>query len=198
MFEADQVMQDPYYLYMQNALEQVCFTRGIETTPLFRDKEGNFSMQSEGKLDGIFAIGSFTWQEIRSFQHLSRHVVFVDSSPDDEQFFSAVPNFHLGVLRALDEAGVSIPDQISLIAFNDTPLSQNATPPLSSVRVLQQEPAVAAMTAIDLSRSGAQYPFRTVVPRVFVDRRSVAKGKKVSKQEPRNFRGSPFIYCRIP
>ena len=83
-----------------------------------------------------------------------------------------------GVLRALDEAGLSIPDQISLIAFNDTPLSQNATPPLSSVRVLQQELAVAAMTAMDLSRSGIQYPFKTVVPCVFVDRRSVSKAKK--------------------
>lgn len=271
MFESEQVMQDPYYLYMKNALEQVCFSRGVETTPLFRDQQGNFAMQGEGGLDGIFAIGSFTWQEIRSFQKLSRHIVFVDSSPDDEQFFSAVPNFHLGVrqalnhlldaghvklgfigshftlqethdlkldarlyyfrnslqdkglyrpewvldcemnspsayqalsraikewdqaptalfissdamvqgvLRALDEAGWAIPEQISLIAFNDTPLSQNATPPLSSVRVLQHELAVAAMTAMDLSRSGAQYPFKTVVPCVFVDRRSVAKAKK--------------------
>ena len=40
-------------------------------------------------------------------------------------------------MRALDEAGVRVPADMSVIAFNDTPLSQNATPPLSAVRVLQ-------------------------------------------------------------
>ena len=101
MFESEQVMQDPYYLYMKNALEQVCFSRVWKHPPV-PGPAGQLCHAGEGGLDGIFAIGSFTWQEIRSFQKLSRHVVFVDSSPDDEQFFSAVPNFHLGVRQALN------------------------------------------------------------------------------------------------
>lgn len=266
MFESRQVLQDPYYLYLKNALEQVCFARGMETTPLFRDDQGRFLPQGDRPLDGIFAIGSFTQQEILSFQSLTPHIVFLDAAPDDERYFSVVPNFQLGlrqalthliqaghrriaflgshftlqaahdltldprlyyfrtilqeqelycpalaldcamdapsaygalrqaltqwdarptalflssdamvqgVLRALDEVGLSIPRDMSVIAFNDTPLSQNAVPPLTSIRVLQQELAVAAVTSMQLSRSGARYPFKTVVPCVYIDRGSV-------------------------
>jgi LacI family transcriptional regulator len=267
MFEHEQVLQDPYYLYMKHAIEQVCFSKGIQTTPLFRNHLGQFTVQGGDNLDGIFAIGSFTRQEILNFESLTRHIVFVDSSPDDEHYYSAVPNFHLGLrqalghlleaghrkiaflgshytlqeahdlkldarlyyfrnslqakslynpsyvldcpmnspaayqtlsqalkswevlptalflssdslvqgaLRALDEAHLSIPGQMSVIAFNDTPLSQNATPPLTSIRVLQHEMAVAAMASMELCRSGWEYPFKTVVPCVYIDRGSIA------------------------
>lgn len=271
MFESEQLLQDPYYLYMKNALEQVCFAQGVETIPLFRDQNGEFAAPTACTLDGIFAIGSFTKGEIQSFQRLTRHVVFVDSSPDDEQYCSAVPNFHLGLrqaldhlleaghrrigflgshytlqethalkldarlyyfrsrlqdrelydpslvldcemnspsacralsqaleswpqlptalflssdamvqgtLQALERAGLSVPRDMSLIAFNDTPLSQNATPPMTSIRVLQHELAVAAWTSMQLSRSGAGYPLKTVVPCVYVERGSVCPPAK--------------------
>lgn len=267
MFEMQQVLEDPYYLYMKTALEQVCFAKGIETTNLFRDERGEFVCQGDSALDGIFAIGSFTPQEIRSFEKYTKRVVFVDSAPDDERYFATVPNFHLGlrqalrrfleaghrrigfigshytlqethdlkldsrlyyfrnilqdhglyneqyvldsemnsangyevfsraldrweipptalfissdaiahgVLRALETRSLRVPQDISLIAFNDTPLSQNSTPPLSSVRVLQHELAVAALAAMELCGSGVQYPFKTVVPCVYIERESVA------------------------
>ena len=271
MFDTEQILQDPYYLYMKNALEQVCFDQGMETTPLFREAEGSFVPQGDRALDGIFAIGSFTAGEIESFLCLSQNIVFVDSVPDEERYFSAVPNFHLGLrqalthlleaghreiaflgshftlqqaralkldprlyyfrnilqdrglyrpelvldcqmtspsayqvlsqalkewpkpptalfissdamvqgaLRALDEAGLGVPRDISVIAFNDTPLSQNATPPLTSIRVLQHELAQAALASMNLLRSGAQYPLKIVVPCVYVDRQSVCPPKQ--------------------
>ncbi len=269
MFEPDQVMQDPYYLYMKNELEKECFANGIETTTLFRDETGGFTAPGGAQLDGVFAIGSFTTQEIRSFERCSKHVVFVDSTPDDETYFAVVPNFHLGLrqaaarfletghrriaflgshytlqrtrdllldarlyyfrnilrekglfdetyvldcgamtspaayetlsaalarweqkpdalflasdamvqgaMRALDEAGVRVPQDLSVIAFNDTPNSQNATPPLSAVRVLQHELAVAAVVSMRLCRGSLPHPFKTVVPCLYVERGSVAE-----------------------
>ena len=267
MFEMEQVLQDPYYLYMKTALEEVCFAKGLETANLFRNEKGDFIVQGDGALDGIFAIGSFTPQEIRSFERYTKQIVFVDSAPDDERYFATVPNFHLGlrqalgrlleaghrrigfigshytlqetrdlkldsrlyyfrnflqdrglyeeayvldsemnavsafqklsqaldrwetpptalfvssdamatgVLRALDQAGISVPGDMSVIAFNDTPLSQTTTPPLSAVRVLQHEMAVAALASMELCRTGAQYPFKTVVPCTYVERDSVS------------------------
>lgn len=267
MFELEQILLDPYYLYMKSALEQVCFAKGIETVNLFRDQQGVFRFQGDGPLDGIFAIGSFNAQEIATFEGYTRHVVFVDTSPDDERFFAAIPNFHLGVrqavrrfldaghrnigfigsfqtlqegkhlrldprlyyfrnmllpmdlyhpdyvldsamnsnsgfdvmtealqrwdtpptalfissdaiangvLRALERAGIRVPADMSLIAFNDTPLSANAAPPLSSVRVLQPELAAAAFAAMEASQAGSAYPFKTVVPCVYIERESVA------------------------
>lgn len=266
MLEMEQILADPYYLYLKSALEKQCFSKGIETTNLFRDNAGHFRCQRDSELDGVFAIGSFTRQEIDDFHRYSRHVVFVDSAPDDERYFAAVPNIHLGVhqalhrlleaghrrigfigsqytfqeeknlrldgrfyyfrnilqelgiydptyvldcatdaaagfaaitqalslwqtpptalfiasdaiansvLRALEQGGVSVPGAMSLVAFNDTPLSCNTTPPLSSVRVLQQEMAAAACVAMEASLGGSAYPFKTVVPCVYVERESV-------------------------
>ena len=82
-----------------------------------------------------------------------------------------------GVLAALSEAGIGVPGRMSLVAFNDTPLSQNATPPLTSIRVLQHELAAAALTSMQACRSGARYPIKTVVPCVYVDRGSVCPPK---------------------
>lgn len=266
MFEPDRVMQDPYYLYIKNELEKECFEQGIETTSLFRNADGKFQALGEGELDGVFAIGSFTREEINSFERYAPHVVFIDSTPDDERYYAVVPNFHLGLrqamnrfletghrrigflgshytlqrthdwlldarlyyfrnilqaenlyheslvldcgmtspeayqvlanalrsgaqrpdalflssdamaqgaLRALDEAGVRIPEDMSIITFNDTALSQNATPPLSSVRVLQHELAIAALHAMHLCRANHPYPFKAVVPTLYVERGSV-------------------------
>ena len=80
-----------------------------------------------------------------------------------------------GATRALDEAGVRVPQDLSVIAFNDTPNSQNATPPLSAVRVLQHELAVAAVVSMRLCRGSLPHPFKTVVPCLYVERGSVAE-----------------------
>ncbi len=266
MFEMEQIMEDVYYLYMKTALEEACFARNIETTSLFRNAQGQFIMNGSGNLDGIFAIGSFTKSEIESFHRYTDNIVFVDSTPDDEKYYAAVPNFHLGVrqavnrfiegghkkigfigshftlqetrdlildnrlyyfknmltekglyrekfilnsemnskssyevlnnflnfseeyptalfissdamaqgvIKAITQAGLSIPDDISLITFNDTLISQNSVPPLSSVRVLQREIADAAVRSMDEQRKGSAYPYKTVIPCIYIERSSV-------------------------
>lgn len=266
MFEMEQIMEDVYYLYMKTALEEACFARNIETTSLFRNPQGQFVTNGSEALDGIFAIGSFTKEEIKSFHKYTDNIVFVDSTPDDEKYYSAVPNFHLGVrqavnrfiegghkkigfigshftlqetrdlildnrlyyfrnmlkekgiyreefilnsemnsksafnvmknffetsdeyptaifvssdamaqgvIKAVTNAGLSIPEDISLIAFNDTLLSQNAMPPLSSVRVLQREIADAAVRSMEEQRKGSAHPYKTVIPCVYMERSSV-------------------------
>lgn len=266
MFEMEQIMEDVYYLYMKTAVEEACFARNIETTSLFRNSQGQFVMNGTGNLDGIFAIGSFNKEEIESFHKYTDNIVFVDSTPDDEKYYAAVPNFHLGVrqavnrliegghkkigfigshftlqetrdlildnrlyyfrnmltekglyreefilnsemnskssfevlsnffntsdeyptaifissdamaqgvIKAITNAGLSIPDDISLISFNDTLLSQNAMPPLSSVRVLQREIADAAVRSMEEQRKGSAHPYKTVIPCVYIERNSV-------------------------
>jgi LacI family transcriptional regulator len=50
----------------------------------------------------------------------------------------------LGCLRALDEAGLSCPDDVSLVGFNDTPFMDRISPPLTTVRLPHYEVGVEA------------------------------------------------------
>jgi DNA-binding LacI/PurR family transcriptional regulator len=41
----------------------------------------------------------------------------------------------IGVLKALREAGLSVPDDVSVVGFEDVDMAEHLTPPLSSVRI---------------------------------------------------------------
>jgi len=48
--------------------------------------------------------------------------------------FAANDQMALGLLRALDEAGLRVPQDVSVVGFDDTPESGYFTPPLTTVR----------------------------------------------------------------
>ncbi|MEY8435742.1 LacI family DNA-binding transcriptional regulator [Streptococcus hyointestinalis] len=64
-------------------------------------------------------------------------------------FFAANDSIAIGALRALQEAGIPVPDQVSLIAFNDTSLAQQVYPSLSSVKVYTEEMGRCAMDILN-------------------------------------------------
>ncbi len=53
-----------------------------------------------------------------------------------------------GLLRGLQEAGVSVPDEISLTGFDDIPSSRYINPPLTTVRVPVREMGVLAVDTL--------------------------------------------------
>jgi DNA-binding LacI/PurR family transcriptional regulator len=54
--------------------------------------------------------------------------------PEVTAVFVANDQMALGVLRALVEAGIRVPDQVSVVGFDDVPESAYFTPPLTTVR----------------------------------------------------------------
>ena len=54
-------------------------------------------------------------------------------------FFMASDALAVGALRALQEADISVPVRVSLIAFNDTSIAKYVYPPLSTVTVFTEE-----------------------------------------------------------
>lgn len=110
MFEPRELQEDLYYLALKNALDRECFSRGWTTVPLFRDGAGRFTLPGAQPLDGLFAIGRFTPEEIGSFRRYTDKTVFLDSDPDPMQYYSILPNYHLAVrlaLRHFEERGFS-------------------------------------------------------------------------------------------
>lgn len=272
MFEKDRVLEDIYYLMLKSALEEACFSKNIDTVTLFRNQDGEFVMNEDAKLDGIFGIGCFTPKEIESFKRYTKNLVFVDSSPDEEKYFSIVPNVHLamnqviaelsknghenigyigskliyqkskylildsrlyyfrnilndrdmyqeewvidcemnsqssyeetlsflqntektqwpsaffvssdvmipGVMRACREMNVKIPEEISLITYNDTKLSELSDPPTTSVHILIPEFAKAAVQFFMEQLEGSSYPKKLVIPCNIKSRNSVKSMK---------------------
>ena len=101
MFEKEQLLEDIYYLMLKNVLDEVCFARHWSTCTLLRNEQGHFVKNDDLPLDGIVAIGRFTQGEIDDFHTYTENLVFLDSTPDVEKYYSIVPNYHLAVRQVL-------------------------------------------------------------------------------------------------
>jgi DNA-binding LacI/PurR family transcriptional regulator len=54
--------------------------------------------------------------------------------PDVTAVFAANDQMAIGVLRALHEAGRAVPDDVSVVGFDDVPEAEYLIPPLTTVR----------------------------------------------------------------
>jgi LacI family transcriptional regulator len=62
----------------------------------------------------------------------------------------------VGVLRVLAERGIRVPNEMSVVGFDDIHLAEFANPPLSTVRMSRQDLARAAFKGLQqLSEQGA-------------------------------------------
>lgn len=62
-------------------------------------------------------------------------------------FFAGNDSIAVGALRALQEAGIQVPNQVSIIGVNDISISKYMSPPLSTVKVYTE---LMGETAVDL------------------------------------------------
>ncbi|HXN22039.1 MAG TPA: LacI family DNA-binding transcriptional regulator [Candidatus Dormibacteraeota bacterium] len=74
----------------------------------------------------------------------------------------------IGAIHQIVESGLRVPEDISVVGFDDIPLAQFTTPPLTTVRLSQEELARLAFNALlaDLERkkpieNGVRYPLQT-------------------------------------
>lgn len=91
----------------------------------------------------------------------------------------------LGTIRALRETGLDIPRDMSVVSFNDTPLSKVAEPPLTSISAHVPELARVAVQML-AQRAGKPavrtLPQKTVVPPMLVVRESTAPPPRQRKE----------------
>lgn len=268
MFEPQELLEDIYYLMMKNILEEECFREHCTLSPLLRNSKGIFEKTNKDDLDGIYAIGRFTKEEIQNLRQYTEHIVFIDSSPDESKYYSIVPNYHqairitlqyllgkghkkiayigsiytfgntkqmqmddrfyyfrthlmnrglyyedlvinclmnskdgydkmkqylagthhlptaafiasdtvaTGVIKALQEQQIRIPEDLSIITFNNTRLSEFSTPPLTSIAVHMRESIKEAVLCMDRQLKGTYMPVKIVIPCNLVQRESVTQ-----------------------
>ena len=266
MFDLKERLEDVYYLLMKNILEEECFSKQYSCVNLHRNEDKKFTKNDDSNLDAIIAIGRFTKEEIHDLEGYTNNIVFLDSSPDELNYYSVIPNYHLavrqaleafrakghrkiayvgsvytfgdtkelsldprfyyyktsmmshgqfsdslvidcemkaqsgyeimteylktnnelptalyiasdtvapGILKALRENNLNVPDDVSIITFNNTSLSEFANPPLSSNEVFIRENVKSAVQCMEFVLQNNNLPKKIVVPCTLIDRGSV-------------------------
>lgn len=275
MFDGRDLQEDIYYMAMKNCLDEECFSRKWVSVPLFRGSRNRFLQHGDVPLDGIFAIGQFSKEEIESLHEHTDNIVFVDSDPDSLRYYSILPNYHLavylalehlrengyakaayvgpvqspngrkeltvdarfyhyraeqisrgawdpalvlecamnakggyeamtaylernrrppralfiasdviapGVMMALREHGLHVPGDVSVVAFNNTVLSEFSDPPLTAVEIYMRENLRSAAVCMELLWRGVELGKRIVVPCTLVSRSSVRPSSGEGRQ----------------
>lgn len=100
-YSEQQEIDDPYYMSIRLGVEQECFSKNIDLIKLFKQGNSYQSDRLEG-LDGIIAVGKFSFDDVLTFKKACKHVVFVDSSPNANEFDSVVIDFRTSMIEVLD------------------------------------------------------------------------------------------------
>nr|MBN1229879.1 LacI family DNA-binding transcriptional regulator [Anaerolineae bacterium] len=96
-----------------------------------------------------------------------------------EAVFVASDAMSLGALRAMRDHGVSVPDDIALVSYDDLPLALLAEPALTTVRQpIKRLGILGVETLIDILRNGAKPPRRIILPTELVVRDSCGAGRR--------------------
>ncbi|MGM7671726.1 LacI family DNA-binding transcriptional regulator [Microbacterium sp. A93] len=86
--------------------------------------------------------------------------------------FSANDQMALGLIRALAEQGRRVPEDVSVIGFDDVPDAANYRPPLTTVRQDFAALANAAVSALVAEINGKELVPPAVIPATLIDRAS--------------------------
>lgn len=80
----------------------------------------------------------------------------------------------VGTMKAVSEAGMSVPDDVSIVSFDNTPLCEIVSPPLSSINVPGEEMGVEALRMLVRRIDNPREPRRRTVYDVeLVNRQSI-------------------------
>ena len=80
----------------------------------------------------------------------------------------------LGAMKAMAEYGVRIPEEVSVIGFDDLPFSAISSPPLTTLRVPKQEIGrIATRRLIQMIKERQEAGVKIEVSTQFVERGSV-------------------------
>ncbi|PYB71904.1 LacI family DNA-binding transcriptional regulator [Rhizobium wuzhouense] len=103
----------------------------------------------------------------------ARTLLALPERPD--AIVAANDNMAIGTYRAIQEAGLSIPNDIAVVAFNDIPVAQFLVPPLSTMRIPGELIGEAAVDLMVERLNGRDYSKHVTIPTQMVWRGSARK-----------------------
>lgn len=96
-------------------------------------------------------------------------------------FFADNDMIALGCMKAMLEAGIQIPEQVSIVGFDDLPFSEISTPRLTSLRVPKQAMGeMAVQRIVEMRKAEQAIKTKILVCPDFIERDSVKENRKRS------------------
>ena len=90
-------------------------------------------------------------------------------------FFADNDMIALGCIKAFQEFGYRVPEDISVIGFDDLPFCEISSPRLTTIKVFKYEMGqLAVRRVIELMKNGGKINTKTQICTEFVERDSVA------------------------
>ena len=116
----------------------------------------------------LIAGGNYTFETGVTAAHR-----LLDLSPRPTAIFASNDEMAAGIVFAARERGISIPDELSVIGFDDTPIAAHIWPPLTTVRwpIVSMARAAARKLVGDMIGVGEQ---PSMLPSMLIHRSSVA------------------------
>ena len=97
-------------------------------------------------------------------------------------FFADNDMIALGAMRALQQNGYRIPEDVSVVGFDDLPFCAISNPPLTTIKVYNYQMGCAAVRRLmQLADYGGDYRTKTQVTSSFVERDSVKDLRETSR-----------------
>ncbi|MFS0615945.1 LacI family DNA-binding transcriptional regulator [Lederbergia ruris] len=181
-FEIDHVTVD-FYLAGMNATNyliqqghtDIAYIGGSPLLELSHDQEdrflgykkalqsNNISINPEWVQDGGFDL-------TRGYEAMKR---ILNSGRIPTALFSASDRMAFGAYKAIQDYGLSIPEDISIISFDDIEMSEFITPPLTTVRVYKEEMGrIAVKLLIQRMEGSITLPLSSYLPTKLIVRNS--------------------------
>lgn len=103
----------------------------------------------------------------------ARYFLSLDEPPT--AIFAASDDMAIGAMRAYREAGLRVPDDVSIVGFDDLPTAQWIEPALTTIRQPLASMGAAAVDLVHRFRSGLHYPPRMELATELVERKTTAR-----------------------
>jgi LacI family transcriptional regulator len=110
---------------------------------------------------------------MESGEHVARHLLSEPRRPT--AVFAVNDNTAIGVLAAAQSLGLTVPDDVSVVGYNDIPLSARLPIPLTTVRVPLARIADAAVDLLNRRADDTSSDLHRVAAPTLIPRRSTAR-----------------------
>ncbi len=99
-YDVNEEIDDPYYMQIRRGIQQLALKGGLDTVLVYRGEHG-YDITPDDIFDGVICIGKFSPAQVKRFLRVSKHIVFVDSSPNEALFDSVIIDFNNAVKSIL-------------------------------------------------------------------------------------------------